>query len=227
MAENTESGRRKNWNDGETEKKRKSCSRRNGVETKPETNEASQERAEEIPKTRLGPELRPSSGLAAECARYRGRAAPLDFQNQGATNRNATHPCGPRPYASRKSVRPQNVRPRSARPRCRAVPVRVRAHRLRLPKPELCAPDAQGRQFVWPWPSHPQGIYFQFTPVRVPRGKSRKAPLQNHSRLIQLIVRLGTRHLPPLAETVDSLKQKLPLAANHRQLLLLESVCNA
>src|ERR1700730_4117402 len=156
MPENTESGRRKNWDEGETEKKRKSCSPQNGVGTKPETKEASPEPGEWTPKTRRGPALRPSPGLAADGARYRGYppfqayppAAQLDFQNQGATNRNATHPCGPRPYACRKSVRLQNVRPRSCRPRRRAAPLPVRADTLRPTKPEACASDAQGSQFV-------------------------------------------------------------------------------
>lgn len=175
MPENTESGRRKNWDDGETEKKRKSCSRRNGVRRKPETEETAAAPAEWIPKTLHGPALLPSRGLAANGARYRGcppfqapPAAQLDFQNQGATNRNANHPSCPHPYGCRRSVRLQHVRPRSGHPHRRAAPLPVRADTLRPAKPELCASAAQGRQFVWPWPSPSQGIYFQFTPIRVP-----------------------------------------------------------
>jgi hypothetical protein len=88
MPENTESGRRTSWDDGETEKKRKSCSPQNGVGTKPETKEASAEPGEWTPKMLSGPALRPSPGLAADGARYRGcppfqaypPAAQLDFR---------------------------------------------------------------------------------------------------------------------------------------------------
>jgi len=161
MPENTGSGRRKNRDDGETEKKRKSCSRQNGVGRKQETKEASADLAEWIPMSPRRRGLRPSPGRAPDGARYREglpfqdypTAASLDFQNPGATNRNAAHPCGPRSYAYRKSVRHQNVRPRCGRPRRRAAPLPVRAATTRPPKPELCASAAQGRQFVWPWPS--------------------------------------------------------------------------
>jgi hypothetical protein len=195
MPENTESGRRRNWDDGETEKK--SCSRQNEVGTKPETKEASAEPAEWIPMLRRGPALRPSPGLAANGARYRAcppfqappPAAQLDFQNQGATNRNATHPCGPRPYACRKSVRLQNVRLRSGRPRRRAAPLPVRADTLQPPKLELCASAAQGRQFVWPWPSPSPGNLFPVYSCSRAReygaeGNRTFSWLQNYRRLL-------------------------------------------
>jgi hypothetical protein len=160
MREYTESARRKNQDGVETEKKRKSRSRQNGVGTKPETNEGSAGPAERISKMRSEPALRPSPGLAAGGARHRGgrafqaypHAAQLDFQNPGATNWNATRPCGHRPYARQKSVRLQNVRQRCGRPRRRAALLPVQPDTGRPPKLGLCASAAQERQFGWPWP---------------------------------------------------------------------------
>src|SRR5258708_8699423 len=97
MPENTESGRRENWDDGETEKKGKSCWRQSEVETKPETQETSAELAEWMPMARRGPALRPSPVLAAdgaECpsSQFCPPATPLHFRNQPATTPNPTHP---------------------------------------------------------------------------------------------------------------------------------------
>src|SRR6266852_4580783 len=141
MPENTESGRTENWDDGQTEKKRKSYCRQSEVETKPGTKETFAELAEWMPMARRGPALRPSPVLApdgAECppSHVCPPADQLDFRNQGATNRNATHPSGSRPNACRRSVRLQNVRLRSDRPRRRAAPLPVRADTLRRPKSE-------------------------------------------------------------------------------------------
>ena len=141
MPENTESGRRENWDDGETEKKGKSCWRQSEVETKPETQETSAELAEWMPMARLGPALRRSRVLApngAECpaSHVCSPADQLDFRNQGATNQNATHPSDSRPNACQKSVPLQNVRRRSDRRRRRAALLPVRADTARRPRSE-------------------------------------------------------------------------------------------
>src|ERR1700730_3525373 len=98
MPEHTESGRRENWDDGETEKKRKSYSRQGAVETKPETKTTSAEPAEWMPMALRGPALRPSllapDGEECPPSQVCPPADQLDFRNQGATNRNATHRSG-------------------------------------------------------------------------------------------------------------------------------------
>src|SRR6266478_925867 len=72
MPNGTGSGRRINWDDGETEKKRKNCSRQNGLGIKLETETASGEPPEWMPMPRREPALRPPPSLAADGARYRG-----------------------------------------------------------------------------------------------------------------------------------------------------------
>src|SRR4029077_13287178 len=154
MLGNSESSRRITWDDRETEKKRKSCCRQSEPETKPQ--KSSMEPAEWTPMARRGPALRPSLVRAAG-ARHPNRllqlprhAAPIDFQNQSATSRDAGLLCCPQPCAYRKSVRLRNVRLLSGHPRRRAAPLLARADTLGPTKSELCSLVAQGRQVDWP-----------------------------------------------------------------------------
>jgi hypothetical protein len=57
--------------------------------------------------------------------------------------------------ALRMSVRYQSDRLRSVRPHLRVAPLWAREDRLRTAQSEGYAAIAQGRQFEWPWPSHP------------------------------------------------------------------------
>ena len=68
MPENTESGRRENWDDGQAERKRKSYCRQSEAETKPETHGAFADLAEWMAMALRGPALRPSPVLAADGA---------------------------------------------------------------------------------------------------------------------------------------------------------------
>src|SRR5438093_1705737 len=155
MSEHTESGRRKNWNDGENEKKGKSGCRQSRAGTEPETKETSAAPAEWMPMGRRGAALQLSRVLAAEGARHPEwppcqvfpLAAQIDFQNQGATSRNAAHPCGPPPVCLLEEWPPPKCPPAEWPPHLHAAPLPMPADTLRPIKSEICASATQGRQF--------------------------------------------------------------------------------
>jgi len=119
MPENTESGRRENWDDGETEKKGKSCWRQSEVETKPETKETSAELAEWMPMARRGPALRPSPVLAAD-----GAECP------------SSQVCPPTSSISETKVQPTGMPP------THAAPARMPAGRVSASKMSACGVTA-------------------------------------------------------------------------------------
>src|SRR5713226_3253274 len=120
MPETTESGRTENWDDGQTEKKRKSYCRQSEVETKPGTKETFAELAEWMPMARRGPALRPPQ-LRAPMARSVHR------------------PTSARPPTS--SISETKVQPTGMQP-TRAAPARMPAGRVSASKMSACGVTA-------------------------------------------------------------------------------------